>query len=137
MNEYAVGNCANRACYAAIKLFDLFKQTTWKISLVSNSKKDHFVLYLHDSSKQGKERKYYVYDPLTNPKVLFEFEDYIKLILPLFKEKRSNSTTKMPEFKFLVSNKTRVFFENNYNDIIKFIDELLPDIKNKNSMKRK
>lgn len=74
-----VGNCSDRSAYAAIKLFEIFKSTDVKVSLVSVPSVDHFIVYIGN-----KERGWHIYDPLTNPTIAFTFDEYKAQVLPLF-----------------------------------------------------
>jgi hypothetical protein len=75
-----IGNCANRASYAGIELFEIFKNTNVQIQVVSYSEIDHFVLKIGNASDGWK-----IYDPLTNPQLLFEEDEYNREIKSLFK----------------------------------------------------
>ena len=74
----SMGNCANRSTYAAFKLHDLFENTDLKIIIKSAKDKDQYVVYLGNKSMG-----WFIYDPLTNPELVFTFKEYIDDILPL------------------------------------------------------
>lgn len=76
-----VGNCSHRACYAAIRLHEMFRATSIEVMVKSSKEIDHFVVYL----KNKVEKTWFVYDPLTNPEVVFAFDEYQKEIIPAFK----------------------------------------------------
>jgi hypothetical protein len=71
-----IGNCADRAAYAALVLFKALEDTTIKIALQSLKTKDHFYVCLGNAEKGWK-----IYDPLTNPTLLFDIEEYQKDVL--------------------------------------------------------
>lgn len=66
-----IGNCADRGAYAALFLFDLLKGSDIKVGLQSLKTKDHFVVCLGNA-----ERGWMVYDPFTNPHIIFDFSYY-------------------------------------------------------------
>jgi len=84
-----IGNCSDRSAYAAIQLFELFKSSDIKVSLVSVPSVDQFIVYIGN-----KERGWYIYDPLTNPAIVFTLEEYKTQVLPLFEP------VSMPKNKF-------------------------------------
>lgn len=73
------GSCSYRASYAALKLFKMLQGTTLNVALQSAPSVDQFTVLIGN-----KNVGYYVYDPLTNPLMLFEREFYIKNILSTF-----------------------------------------------------
>lgn len=84
-----VGNCSDRSAYAAVKLFEIFKSTDVKVSLVSVPSVDQFIVYIGN-----KEKGWHIYDPLTNPTIAFTFDEYKAQVLPLFE------TLSRPKDKF-------------------------------------
>lgn len=79
-----IGNCSHRASYAAMKLFGMLKDTSIKISVEAIGRErfiDQVIVVL--SNETTKEK--FVYDPLTNPELVFGFDEYEKDILPCFK----------------------------------------------------
>jgi hypothetical protein len=78
-NLLGLGNCAPRATYAAMQLHPLLKDTGIQIKLVSLTSVDQFIVYLKTPDKL-----WYVYDPLTNPELLFTPDEYKSAIMPLF-----------------------------------------------------
>jgi len=73
------GNCSHRAGYAAIQLFKMLKSTDLQVIVKSAKSTDHFVVYLGN-----KTIGWFIYDPLTNPELVFTHEEYSKTILPMF-----------------------------------------------------
>ena len=74
------GNCAHRSCFSAIELEKILQGSAISVTLISDPTRDHFFieLSLPDSTTP-------IYDPLTNPELLFEAETHQEKILPLFK----------------------------------------------------
>lgn len=85
------GNCAHRAGYAAIQLFNIFKSTDVKILVQSAKLADQFVVYLGN-----KTMGWYVYDPLTNPELVFTHDEYIQSILPMFPKDTDSLRKRIP-----------------------------------------
>lgn len=75
----AIGNCADRAAYAALQFFKLFNDTPIQVAVQSSPEYDQFVVYLGN-----RDMGWHIYDPLTNPSVLFAFKEYTTDVLPLF-----------------------------------------------------
>lgn len=73
------GSCSYRASYAALQLFKMMQGTSLNVALQSAPSVDHFTILI-GNKKEG----YYVYDPLTNPLMVFDREFYIKNILSTF-----------------------------------------------------
>ncbi len=76
-----IGNCSVRASYAAIMLHQLFKGAKIVVELQSVPSRDHFVVMLGN-----KAIGYYVYDPLTNPHVVFDTKFYQANVLNTFRK---------------------------------------------------
>lgn len=74
-----IGNCAHRSAYAALELHKIFQETPINVIVKSAEHVDQQVVYLGN-----KEIGYFVYDPLTNPEILFTLEEYSKTILTMF-----------------------------------------------------
>lgn len=72
-----LGKCSFRASYASLIFAQLFPDEA-RVHLVSNPKKDQFAVLLNIRNE------WFVYDPLTNPEVLFPLAMYQKEILPKF-----------------------------------------------------
>ncbi len=109
-----VGNCANRACYAALQLQQILQGTPIKIIVKSAEKVDHYVVYLGN-----KETGWFVYDPLTNPELVFPHEEYTKTILRMFPEAKSSRRIPMQVTV------TPILYEK-YQNIAKTLREELP-----------
>ena len=109
-----VGNCAKRTSYASIELFDIFKHTNVQIQLVSHPEIDQFVLKIGNKHEGWK-----IYDPLTNPLVLFEEQEYIREIKSLFK----HVPTPKQAVNFTVDLKTIELFEFQLRKITKFLSK--------------
>jgi len=77
-----IGNCGGRASYAAFKLHEILEGSGLKVTVKSAKFADHVVVYI------GKLPDLRVYDPLTNPELIFGFEEYQKKIMPLFKPRQ-------------------------------------------------
>jgi hypothetical protein len=78
-----IGNCSHRASYAAMKLFEMFKDTPIKISVEAIGRErliDHVIVVLSNDTTKEK----FVYDPLTNPELVFGFDEYEEEIMPCF-----------------------------------------------------
>ena len=73
------GNCSGRATDAAMKLYHVLKDTEVKVILYSAPSIDQFIVYLKTPDK-----RWHVYDPLTNPELLFSVAEYKEEIIPLF-----------------------------------------------------
>lgn len=81
-----IGNCSDRAAYASLILFNLLKDTGIKIALQSLKARDQFYVCLGSVAKG-----WYIYDPLTNPTLLFSVEEYQQTMLqylPLYTAKK-------------------------------------------------
>lgn len=72
------GNCSHRAAFAAIYLVDALDSSV-KIRYHSFPEKDQFVLILTTPEKEC-----FIYDPLTNPDLLFKQTYYHQKVLPSF-----------------------------------------------------
>ena len=74
------GNCAHRSCFSAIELEKILRGSAITVTVKSDHTRDHFFieLSLPDSTTL-------IYDPLTNPELLFDAETHQEKILPLFK----------------------------------------------------
>ena len=78
------GNCCSRSAYAGINLHGIFSQVRGDIKIVLKSyieeyNVDHYVL------KIGNENiGWYIYDPLTNPEIIFNEHEYQQDIFPMF-----------------------------------------------------
>ena len=79
-------SCAWRASYAAVKIARVFENTDFKIYLKSAETKDQFTVVV-GNAKSG----WFVYDPLTNPDVVFPLELYNKKIIGTFSDRRRGS----------------------------------------------
>lgn len=82
----SLGNCARRASYASLILAHMLPESA-RIHLVSNPKKDHFVVQL-----ALREKEWHVYDPYTNPERIFSHQDYTRDVLPCYPEKYTHIT---------------------------------------------
>lgn len=76
--SYGTGNCSMRSAYAAIKLFPIFKDSAISLAWKSCAQRNHVVLYIGN-----KDMGWMIYDPLTNPELIFRFEEYQQEVLPL------------------------------------------------------
>ena len=74
-----LGNCSDRVADAAMKLYHSLKDTDVKVILYSAPSIDQFIVYLKTPDKT-----WHVYDPVTNPELLFSLDEYKKEIIPLF-----------------------------------------------------
>ncbi len=74
-----LGNCSHRSAYAALKLHEIFQDTPIEVFVKSAEHIDQHVVCLGN-----KTMGYLVYDPLTNPELLFAHEEYSKTILTMF-----------------------------------------------------
>ncbi len=75
-----LGNCSHRSGYAALKLHEIFQASPIKVFVKSAEHVDQHVVCL------GNEKmSYLVYDPLTNPELLFATEEYSETILTMFR----------------------------------------------------
>ena len=74
-----LGNCAKRASYAAIELFEILMGTGSELQLTSYPEIDHFVLRIGNAAEGWN-----IYDPLTNPELLFNEDEFTIEIKPLF-----------------------------------------------------
>ncbi|MAR83923.1 MAG: hypothetical protein CMF55_03930 [Legionellales bacterium] len=72
------GNCAHRSCFSAIELEKILRGSAITVTVKSDHTRDHFFieLSLPDSTTL-------IYDPLTNPELLFDAETHQEKILPL------------------------------------------------------
>jgi len=77
-----IGNCGSRVAYSAFQLFELLKSANIEIEFYFFEKRNQTILYLKD--KASGERV--VYDPLTNPNLIFTESEY-QNILEYFPEK--------------------------------------------------
>lgn len=75
-----LGNCAKRAAYAALELHKTLTNTGLQIKLQSWTEIDHFTVHIGNNEKGWK-----IYDPLTNPELIFDLNEYEQEIKPLFK----------------------------------------------------
>jgi hypothetical protein len=75
-----VGACSFRASHAAICLARIFAESNVTVALTSAPTKDQFAVLLGN-----KAEGWFVYDPLTNPDMIFEHKYYQENILPTFK----------------------------------------------------
>ncbi len=80
------GSCAWRASYAAVKLARVFHNTDLKIYLKSAETKDQFTVMVGN-----KTHGWFVYDPLTNPDVVFPVELYNKKIVGTFSDRPASA----------------------------------------------
>lgn len=74
-----LGNCATRSSYAAIQLFNIFENSGLQIEFLSFVEIDQFVLRIKNNKNE-----YKIYDPLTNPELIFNEDEYNQKIRPLF-----------------------------------------------------
>ena len=82
-----IGNCSDRAAYASLILFNALKETGIKVALQSLETKDQFYVCLG-----SKETGWKIYDPLTNPSIVFDVAEYQEKMLgyfPLYAAKKS------------------------------------------------
>jgi len=79
-----LGNCSHRSGYASLKLHEMFKNTPIRVVNKSADKVDQYVVLIGN-----KTTGWFVYDPLTNPELIFTHEEYAKTILTLFTETAS------------------------------------------------
>lgn len=83
--SFGHGNCCARSSYAGINLHGILSPVRGDIKIVLKSymgefNVDQFVL------KIGNENiGWYIYDPLTNPEIIFEEHEYHEVILPMFR----------------------------------------------------
>jgi hypothetical protein len=105
------GNCAGRSSYSAFKFYEIFPKDSG-ISIEVNKMKnyDHFVVCLKCKDSL------YIYDPLTNPSLIFDIVKYHDEIY----EKYLTKTTKfnMPEFKLSINEQNYIAY-NDVKNIIK------------------
>lgn len=80
------GTCAWRACYAGLKLIRVFQNSNLQVFVEAAKIKDHFTVMLG-----SKVTGWFVYDPLTNPDVVFPVDLYNKEIIPTFSDRRSTA----------------------------------------------
>lgn len=116
---YGIGNCAQRAAYAAFVLFSIFKDTNVEVHLKNNPKLDHYVVYV-GNKKDG----WMIYDPLTNPELLFPFTDYQKDILPLFKQVEKPAR----DLSFKITEETLNLFQRKKIRIRSYLHERLTEL---------
>jgi len=81
-----VGACTERASYAALSLAEAFKTQAINVAYTSNIKKNQFAVILGN-----KEIGFYVYDPLTNPELIFSHAYYTKNVLSQFPDNHITS----------------------------------------------
>lgn len=91
-----LGNCSYRASYSAIELAKIFISTNAgvEIKVRSYPEIDQFVVIMGGDTTGWK-----IYDPLTNPELIFDYQEYTELVKPLFK---SVITPKRP-YEFTLS----------------------------------
>jgi hypothetical protein len=91
-----LGNCSFRASYAAIELAKIFfgMSVGIEVKVRSYPEIDQFIVRI-GSDEQG----WKIYDPLTNPELIFDIEEYDRDIIPLFK---SLNTPKRP-YEFTIT----------------------------------
>lgn len=80
-NFLQIGNCSYRCCLAAMKLRRLISDTNVSIIVQSAPSRDQYIICLGN-----KESGWYVYDPLTNGRIIFPFKHYQQNVLPTFEE---------------------------------------------------
>ena len=74
------GNCSSRSAFAAMHLYHAIgKQAGISVCLISSATHDQFTVMIGTADKQ-----WFVYDPLTNPELLFEHAEYTSEILKYF-----------------------------------------------------
>jgi hypothetical protein len=124
---FAYGNCAERSSYAAVKIYDVLSQapTDIKIFFKSYTEQflvDHFVLRIGNEDKG-----WFIYDPLTNPEIIFEESEYHRDIIPLFKKHDSLTTRSicLEITPYLVErcNDSEVGFYNYFNERLSGLTE--------------
>lgn len=83
----SAGSCSYRASYAALCLYEIFANTPIKVVLHSYlPTRDQFVVMLGN-----KEMGWFVYDPLTNPELVFDSEQYKKSVLTTFRRPKTSA----------------------------------------------
>lgn len=83
-----LGACSFRAAFASLELKRAFKDNDKvKIYYESTPSRDHFTVMMGVPFDNNSAKTiWYVYDPLTNPEIIFPIEMFIKEILPTFEE---------------------------------------------------
>lgn len=120
-----VGDCSFRASYAALNLAKVFSNCDITVALLSEKSKDQYVVML-GNNKKG----WFVYDPLTNPELVFELNFYKKEILPTF---RQPEKVAMQQFKLVVTKEIAENFNNSWQviktELINLLNKNKPIVK--------
>lgn len=102
-----LGNCALRAYYAGFILATILPESV-KISASSHPSKDQHVIQIKANNNAHKQ-EWFVYDPFTNPEVIFPHNLYVRDVLSKFpntgipREKIAVTITKKSAETFLGS----------------------------------
>lgn len=78
---HKTGSCSARSSYAAIEFFRMLPKGEYTVCLQSFPEKDHYIVLLGNKSIGLK-----IYDPLTNPEIIFDILEYKSKVLTLFKD---------------------------------------------------
>lgn len=121
------GNCAHRSCFSAIELEKILQGSAISVTLISDHTRDHFFIEL---SLPGSTKL--IYDPLTNPELLFTEETHQEEILPLFKQvtqtalpfKLTTNQMHLHQYEF-IQEKSKVFLDTHQNHL--FIENIIRD----------
>lgn len=110
-----LGNCNHRASYSAIELAKVFMSmgVDIEVKLRSFPEIDHFVVMIGSHQDGWK-----IHDPLTNPELIFDEEEYNTRIKPLFK---LVNTPKIPYELTISGNELNQYESLNYkmNELLK------------------
>ncbi len=80
------GNCAHRTCFSAINLFSILQGSGFTITVKSYTDIDQFIIKLSRPKTNT-----LIYDPLTNPEILFNEDYYNSTMKPLFQKAHRNA----------------------------------------------
>lgn len=116
---------AHRASYAALELFKVFKDSPQKIGLLSSPRVDHYVVCI------GNNNNWKIYDPLLNPELLFNLNEYRTEILPQFPNYPGNK----PNFKVKIAEKVHAYVQKRSLKIQNFVKDSLIGIASSDYLK--
>ncbi len=117
------GNCAHRSCFSAIELQKILLGSAISVTVKSDCTRDHFYIVL---SLPGSTTL--IYDPLTNPELLFDENTHQENILSLFKA----VTNPAPPFSLTITERHL----RQYEFILKKSETFLNSQKSKLSVQR-
>lgn len=109
-----IGACSFRAAHAALTLVNIFSEQVAekniKVFMLSSPKKDQFVVTLTIKDMSDPKTSHeFIYDPLTNPSLIFTRQEYAKVLAKFPDVPRPTNAYKQQITTALVERFTRIY----------------------------